>query len=496
MNGDLVRMPAPAHALDAVQAPLPAKLDVWSATTGPLTITYAFENQQSSEFLRSYTGWTGWTTDEKEAVRRGLSEYESVVNVRFVEVVAGSADPVIAFGRVDVASVAETWWRLTTGPDATGQVAIKRWDAGVVFDNGRDLTDPAAQWLILHEIGHAMMLKHTGDYDTTGKTTPGPLLPAAEDNRDYTVMSYVRGDDAAVALQLQLYDVAALHARWGPNTQEAAGNSVYTFADDPGIFAIWDTGGVDRIDASGAVGAADINLAEGSFSRLDGQNRISIAWGAQIEDAAGGDSADRIRGNDLGNHLTGGSGGDTIEGGTGLDFLRGGDGDDSIVGGADFDDAHGNTGDDTVSGGMGDDWVVGGKDHDLLFGDEGHDAVLGNIGADTLQGGGGDDVVRGGQDHDQVSGGDGADFISGDRGDDTLSGGAGADSFHTFAGSGVDRVMDFNRAEGDRVQLLPGALATATFSQVGADVVIESGDGGQLILVGVQLSSLTDGWIL
>jgi hypothetical protein len=78
-------------------------------------------------------------------------------------------------------------------------------------------------------------MKHTGDYDTTGKSTPVPLLPTAEDNRDYTVMSYVREDNAAYSGQLQLYDVAALQARWGANTQEGAGDSVYAFADDPGI---------------------------------------------------------------------------------------------------------------------------------------------------------------------------------------------------------------------------------------------------------------------
>lgn len=488
-------MPAPDHAIAAVQAPLPLGLDVWPGTAGPLTITYAFEAEQSAEFLRTYTGWRGWTADEKAAVRRALDEYESVINVRFVEVAAGASDPVIAFGRVDVDTVAETWWRLSTGPDALGQAAIKRWDAGVVFDNGRDLTDPNAQWLILHEVGHAMLMKHTGEYDTTGHVTPPPHLPAAEDNRDHTVMSYVREDGAAVALQLQLYDVAALQARWGANSQAAAGDSVYAFADDPGIFAIWDTGGIDRIDAGAATGAADIDLAEGAFSRLDGQNRMSIAWGAAIEDAAGGAGDDRLRGNALGNRLTGGAGGDTIEGGAGLDYLRGEDGNDVILGGADFDDAHGNMGDDTVRGGAGDDWVVGGKDRDLLSGDDGRDIVLGNLGADTLDGGDGDDVVRGGQDDDRLEGGAGADFMSGDLGDDTILGGAGADRFHTFASSGVDRVMDFNRAEGDRVELLPGALATTTFSQVGADVVVESGGGARLILAGVALSSLTDGWI-
>lgn len=478
-------MPAPAHAIDALHAALPARLDVWDAAAGPLTITYAFEEQQSSQFLRSYTGWTGWTADQKEAVRTGLREYESVINVRFVEVTPGAADPIIAFGRVDVASVAETWWRLWYGPDASGQTVIKRWDAGVVFDDNVDLADPARQWLILHEIGHAMMLKHTGDYDTTGKSTPGPFLPTAEDHRDYTVMSYIRADNAASALQLQLYDVAALQARWGANTQEAAGDSVYTFADDPGIFAIWDTGGTDRIDASAAPGATDIDLSEGAFSQLAGQNRMSVAWGSRIENAVGGASADRLRGNDLDNRLMGGAGGDTIEGGAGLDFLRGEEGADSITGGAGFDDAHGNMGDDTVHGGEGDDWVVGGKDQDQLFGDAGFDIVYGNLGDDVCDGGEGTDWVRGGQGNDVVRGGGGADWLWGDRGDDTISGGAGADDFHLQPGCALDLVTDFSLADGDRV-LVDGA-ASYTISISGADTIIDLGGGDRMVLVGVQL---------
>jgi serralysin len=479
-------MPAPASAIDAVQAPLPFRLDVWPAAGATLTITYGFEDQQSSEFLRSYTGWTGWTTDQKEAVRYGLREYESVINVRFVELAAGPADPMIAFGRVDVDTVAETWWRLFTATDAAGDVTIKRWDAGVVFDDNVDLTSLSARWLILHEVGHAMLMKHTGPYDTTGHITPGPHLPAGEDNRDHTVMSYVRTDEAANALQLQLYDIAALQARWGVNTQTGAGDSVYTFADDPGIFAIWDTGGIDAIDASAATGAADINLAEGGFSQLAGQSRISIAWGARIENAGGGGSADRIRGNDLDNRLTGASGADTIEGGAGLDYLRGEEGDDSITGGAGFDDTHGNMGNDTLSGGAGDDWVVGGKDQDQLFGEDGFDIVYGNLGDDICDGGEGADWVRGGQGADIVRGGGGADWLWGDRGDDTLSGGGGADDFHVQVGAALDRVTDFSLAEGDRVVV--DGQAGYTVSVSGSDTVIDLGNGDRMVLVGVQLT--------
>lgn len=188
-----------------------------------------------------------------------------------------------------------------------------------------------------------------------------------------------------------------------------------------------------------------------------------------------------------------GLGDDTINGSSFDDYLRGEEGNDRIGGGDGFDDVHGNMGNDTISGGPGPDWVVGGKDDDLLFGDDGDDLVLGNLGADTCDGGFGNDIVRGGQANDVVRGGAGDDWLSGDRGDDTLTGGAGADIFHTFGEAGLDRVTDFNRAEGDRVYLLPGAQYTV--SQVGADVVIDVAGGGQMILANVAASSLTPGWI-
>src|SRR5262249_8028647 len=123
----------------------------------------------------------------------------------------------------------------------------------------------------------------------------------------------------------------------------------------------------------------------------------------------------------------------------------------------------------------------------------GDDIVWGNLGNDTLEGGAGNDQIRGGQGDDIVFGDAGNDYISGDRGNDTETGGAGADIFHSFSGAGVDRVLGFNVGEGDRGMLDPGT--SFTVSQVGADTVIDMGNGDQVILVGVQASSLPPGTI-
>ena len=206
-------------------------------------------------------------------------------------------------------------------------------------------------------------------------------------------------------------------------------------------------------------------------------------------------------GNDLmvgGGGLTtffGGDGNDTLQAGSACaqTYLRGEIGDDVINGGVGFDDINGNQGNDTAHGAAGDDWVVGGKDNDMLFGDAGDDIVWGNLGNDTLDGGDGNDQVRGGQGDDVLNGGAGNDYVSGDRGNDTITGGAGADLFHSFSGAGIDRVLDFHASEGDRVMLDPGTAYTVR--QAGPDTIVDMNNGDQMILVGVQMSTLTGSWI-
>jgi hypothetical protein len=60
-------------------------------------------------------------------------------------------------------------------------------------------------------------------------------------------------------------------------------------------------------------------------------------------------------------------------------------------------------------------------------------------------------------------------------------------------GAAIDRINDFNFAEGDRLVLDGGP--SRTVAQVGSDVVVDMGNGDQVILVGVSLDSLGNGWI-
>ena len=400
---------------------------------------------------------------------------------------------------------------------------------------------------LLHELGHTLGLKHPFE-DTR--------LPGEFDNSRYTVMSYTDFEDSRLrffyvengevkaatyfvqpATPMPL-DILAIQGIYGVSTDTALGDTIYAYNGSPDyISTLLDNGGTDTLNLSRMSLPSVVNLTPGEFSSIGyysiaaqiadwtrrypdseamirdylsraggytGSNNLAIDINTVIENVLGGAGDDTVTGNSAANSMSGGGGSDRLFGGLGADtldggtagaagnYVRGDEGDDSLSGGSDFDDINGNMGNDTVSTGAGDDFCVGGKDSDLLFGDDGGDFVYGNLGDDTCDGGAGNDTVRGGQGADTLAGGAGDDFVSGDRGDDTMVGGAGADIFHSSSDAGIDRVLDFSLADGDRVLLDPGT--TYSVSQVGGDTVIQM-SAGQVVLVGVTMSSLPAGTI-
>ncbi|SEE26084.1 retention module-containing protein [Pseudomonas anguilliseptica] len=88
-------------------------------------------------------------------------------------------------------------------------------------------------------------------------------------------------------------------------------------------------------------------------------------------------------------------------------------------------------------------------------GTAGVDNLVGTAGVDYLFGLGDNDTLSGLAGNDVLSGGDGNDILIGGLGNDILSGGVGADTFRWLSGdtTGVDKVLDFNLSEGDKLDL-------------------------------------------
>ena len=166
--------------------------------------------------------------------------------------------------------------------------------------------------------------------------------------------------------RLGIYDLAALHYRFGVNPAQNSGNDTYTFraydkdALGNGIY-IADGGGQDLFDASEQTLDLNIDLTPGSwihagdktatlvfvqdadFPLEDGKadatptptgGQMFIGYGTQIESAKGGSGNDILKGNSADNYLFGFDGDDQIHGGAGNDQLEGGRGADTLSGGA------------------------------------------------------------------------------------------------------------------------------------------------------------------
>lgn len=256
------------------------------------TLTYSFLD--ASQNANGGNGFKPMTQAQKDATRAVFDQYEKLINVKFTETTSGAGD--INFG-TDVQKASAGYSNLPTSPNGKVYVYLAN-NASSNSDAG--VAQGGYGWLTLqHEIGHALGLKHPGNYNAGGGGTPGPYLPTALDNRQNSMMSYydnaqTRGVNGSTPMIL---DVAALQYVYGANTSAATTDAPGKFTFDPQKpvrRTLWSASGNDVIDLSGLQRSSNVNLNAGTLSSINitgpatqngysGNGNVGIAYGSKID---------------------------------------------------------------------------------------------------------------------------------------------------------------------------------------------------------------------
>lgn len=452
----------------------------WSAST----VTYAFPTLVTDYSYTKYdSGFSSISYTQKNAALFAMEtsfggkandgfSVEGFTNLNFTA--GNSTNATFRFAQSNVPGTAEVadfpGNVINTDSADDGDIWFGTAAAGTLYDLRKPVAGNYAWHTLIHELGHALGLKHAQQDVIYGK------MPDETNSIEFTVMSYLSyiGDtgntysyeEFGAPQTFMMADIAALQHMYGADYSTNSGATVYKWTPGSGdtlvngelaiapgenrIFAtLWDGGGNDTYDLSAYSNGVKVDLRPGEHSVFDATQLAYLGGGPNggfargnifnallfkgdlrslIENATGGSGNDTIVGNQGANILSGNAGADRLDGGSGNDTLIGGAGADKLIGGTGADTASYSTAgtgvvanltkpSDNVGNAAGDTYfsienLVGSNFADKLVGNTGSNNLQGGAGVDTLDSGAGNDTLLGGTGGDKLLGGSGVDTAS------------------------------------------------------------------------------------
>jgi serralysin len=286
----------------------------------PVSITFSFLSNPPTSGGEGGTGFSSFTSQQKDAVRSIFSLLQQQTKLTFIEADEGSAQ--IRFGVNQQANTRGYSFIPDEykGDARAGDVWIDKESAEQM------LIGQEGYYVLIHEIAHALGLQHPlAEFDKSGET----VLLNSFATLSNTVMLDVNAETVAGSWPTWFgnYDIQALRYLYGFKAY-SAGNNKYIMSDAISGLIIIDDGGLDTIDASTLSSSAFIDLREGSLSSIgiartgiSEFKNVSISIGSHIENAIGSRNDDVIIGNSLNNLITFIGGNDIVDGKSGIDSI-------------------------------------------------------------------------------------------------------------------------------------------------------------------------------
>ncbi len=271
----------------------------WNAPASgaqPVVLTYSFSSQATGWVTANHpaavSSFQAFSAAARDAARAALRQWSEVTGIQFLETTAAEGD--ITFGAYDLAQLGAAGSAgLANFPtpgvfvDSGGALAVYSGTftaAGDVHIDTATATGASVADLthvLLHEIGHALGLKHPFDGATT--------LDATLDNGNQTVMAY-NAPTPDVLGPLDIQAAQALYGAPGSTTTDMS----WSWDAAREVFTAWGAGDGRFLRGPGAVGDVIYTMGGVNDAVVTAQGNDLIFANGQAFTANTGDGADTI----------------------------------------------------------------------------------------------------------------------------------------------------------------------------------------------------------